>query len=986
MATPVPLDLPDAAPLLVGREPEQARLHALLSAARAGRGSLALIGGEAGIGKTTLAEALCRDAARDGAMVLIGRCYDLTETPPYGPWIDLFARHQPTGDAPPLPDAFARRGTVGAVASQAALFEQVLDFLAALAAQRPVVLLLDDLHWADPASLDLLRFLARSIPTLPILLLVAYRVEEVTRRHPLYALLPALVREARPGRLDLRPLDADALRALIGGRYRLAPADTSRLIAYLQERTESNPFFLGELLRTLEEGGTLHPTNGGWALADLRQVRIPPLLRQVIDGRLARLGDEMQGLLAIAAVIGHEVPLDLWITVAECDEDALLALAERGLDALLLIESGGDRVRFSHALIREALYEGIPAIRRRRIHRRAGEALAAMRAPDPDAVAHHFQRAEDDRALPWLLKAGYRAQAAYAWMTAVARFEAALALMAAADVPISERGWLAVRASRLIQFVDAARARVLADEAVALARIASDRALAAFARLQCGMLDCFIGDVAHGIPEVQAGADGLAALSEAERAHFIAHTPGIGPASQLPDGRGTVVMWRAYVGPFAAVQALGERLVPEEAAAGDEVVKQSLKEGIWGLAMAYAMLGMPDEAAAMFPIAHAASLRAGHHAVASLTMWLELELVALPYRAEEIAGRRRLAERSEEEWARANGAVSATIPRRFVRLSLLLLEGEWEEAERIASVVSGEAQGLIHYRMMALGHLAALALPRGDTERAWWAVNSVLPAGAATEPGTVWPFNVVATVQRVAAALASETGDLPAAREWLSAHDRWLAWNGAVLGRSEGQLLWAAYYRAAGDPKRAFDRARQALAHATEPRQSLALLAAHRLLGELATDAGRYGDAATHLDVSLALADACAAPYERALTLLALATLRIATGKRAEAQAFLDEVRTICTSLGAQPALARADALAAKATQAKPVSAYPAGLSAREAEVLRLVADGLTNAQVADRLFLSPHTINAHLTAIYAKLAVPSRAAAIRFALDHGLR
>ena len=108
-----------------------------------------------------------------------------------------------------------------------------------------------------------------------------------------------------------------------------ADADIDRLIAYLQERAEGNPFFLGELLRTLEEGGMLRPTDGGWALGDLRQVRIPPLLRQVIDGRLARLGEEAQRLLAIAAVIGQEVPLDLWAAVAECDEEALLALVEQ---------------------------------------------------------------------------------------------------------------------------------------------------------------------------------------------------------------------------------------------------------------------------------------------------------------------------------------------------------------------------------------------------------------------------------------------------------------------------------------------------------------------------------------------------------------------------------------------------------------------------------------------------------------------------------
>src|SRR5437763_5242950 len=201
-ASAVPASLDDERPhMLVGREREQALLAKHLASALAGRGSLVLIGGEAGIGKTALAEALAHEAAAHGALVLVGRCYDLTETPPYGPWLDLFARYTPTGDLPPPPAPFAERGTLGEVPSQAALFAQVHDFLAALAARRPLVLLLDDLHWADPASLDLLRSLARPLEPMPLLLLATYRADELTRRHPLYQLLPTLVREAHAARL-----------------------------------------------------------------------------------------------------------------------------------------------------------------------------------------------------------------------------------------------------------------------------------------------------------------------------------------------------------------------------------------------------------------------------------------------------------------------------------------------------------------------------------------------------------------------------------------------------------------------------------------------------------------------------------------------------------------------------------------------------------------------------------------------------------------
>jgi ATP/maltotriose-dependent transcriptional regulator MalT len=265
-------------------------------------------------------------------------------------------------------------------------------------------------------------------------------------------------------------------------------------------------------------------------------------------------------------------------------------------------------------------------------------------------------------------------------------------------------------------------------------------------------------------------------------------------------------------------------------------------------------------------------------------------------------------------------------------------------------------------------------------------IREWLPDGPATEPGATF-FPNTPMLQRHAVALALDTGDLPTAHAWLAAHDRWLAWSGAVLGRAEGQLGWAAYYWATGDLALARDQARQAVADASEPRQPLTLLAAHRLLGELATADNRHADAQAQLDVAITLADACAAPYERALTLLALAELHAATGDRDGTRAALAEARALLEPLGAQPALARADILAARlATLSDNPVPYPAGLSAREVAVLRLVAAGLTNAQAAERLFLSPRTIDQHLRAIYAKLGVENRAAATAFAIDHGLR
>jgi tetratricopeptide (TPR) repeat protein len=204
--------------------------------------------------------------------------------------------------------------------------------------------------------------------------------------------------------------------------------------------------------------------------------------------------------------------------------------------------------------------------------------------------------------------------------------------------------------------------------------------------------------------------------------------------------------------------------------------------------------------------------------------------------------------------------------------------------------------------------LCPLARLRGDNILAWTHIREGLPDGPATKFGDV-RFIAALDAMRIAALLALDTGDLSAAKEWLETYDRWLGWSGAVLGQAEGQALWARHERQAGDATQALAHAERAFAHATAPRQPLALLQAHRLLGELDTETGRYDDAAQHLDASLTLATMCEAPYERALTLLAMAELHAVRGERDEATHLLADVRAICEPLGAKPALARAEAL-----------------------------------------------------------------------------
>jgi len=356
----------------------------------------------------------------------------------------------------------------------------------------------------------------------------------------------------------------------------------------------------------------------------------------------------------------------------------------------------------------------------------------------------------------------------------------------------------------------------------------------------------------------------------------------------------------------------------------------------------------------------------------------------LAYRADHVVERQRLA-RDTEVLLRQASSAGYSPPPRFARAPLALVEGRWSEARADALAVMAENGVIAVWRHNAMAILGLIALAQGDAELARSLIDDVLPYGAATAPGDCY-FATGVGMLRLAAALTIAAGDFGAAQVWLEAHDRWLAWSGSVLDQADGQLLWTAYHRAAGDMNQARHHAQQAFTYANEPRQPLALLATHRMLGELDTEAGRFADAATHLETALALAEACAAPYERALTLLALAALHGVTGQGADASHVLDEARAICTPLGAKPALARVDALDARlAAMAPSQASYPSSLTAREVDVLRLIAAGSSNREIAATLSISTRTVNRHVENLYQKIGAHGRADATAYAFRHHL-
>jgi DNA-binding CsgD family transcriptional regulator/tetratricopeptide (TPR) repeat protein len=989
--------------LLVGRSREQAVLREEMAVAAGGTGRLVLVGGEAGIGKTTLVRDLLRDAGSSGFQIIEGHCYDLTNIPPYGPWLDLFAACERNRDLPSPPDSFAG-GKLARVSDQAALFAEVRRFFDALTVSGPAVVILEDLHWADPASADLLRHVGSHLRHWPVLLLATYRADELPPGRPFAVQFPALVRESAGRRLDLRRLDADALRALVTSRTPLAPTDEDRLVSYLERHADGNPFFATELLRTLEEEDLLREDAKGWELAALDRVIVPTLLRQVIDGRISRLGAETRKPLALAAVIGQEVPLDLWSKIAGLGEDEILNIIEQAIDTHLLeADRDGVRVRFVHALTREALYEGILPPRRRSWHRLIAEALMTGADVNPDGVAFHFQEAGAPQAWEWLIKAGDRAQRAYAWLTAAERLRAAAALLNGVEGQAQTRRELLLRIAYLLRFADPEGAFAALDETELLANSAGDAILAAEARYFRGIVLCYADRFRTGLEEMDRGVEALGsltfgkahgriairtwlpnAISASAWAEMSEHDLGFARLHAVGlDILHCAIPWhRAAAGYSGQAAALAEQFVGVLASVPGATGSTAVDFTYHGLGIALAALGRPEDARQAWARCREGFREVDHFGVIALSLLAELSDVALTYGAADAGYRRRLAAEAEAMFAKAGGALRPGISPRLARLDCLVLDGHWEEALLILQ--HSPAPGNAYIRRGITVTRGLLGRNRGEAEVAWEQIRPLMPHGPATEPGdSIHQEGLF--LQRLAAGLCLDARDLAGAHAWLAAHDAWLTWGESVLGRADGLLAWARYHQAAGETVRARLSLSAALTSAEAPEQPLVLLAALRLLGEIDVAAADFSEAESHLRSALDLADRCEAPFERALTLLALAELRAASGRANDALPLLDEAGRICTRMGAMPTLARIDVLATRLTGKPRAVGNPGGLTQRELDVLRLLVAGRSNPEIAEALFISRDTARTHVANIFRKLDVNSRAEAVDQAHRHGL-
>jgi tetratricopeptide (TPR) repeat protein len=432
------------------------------------------------------------------------------------------------------------------------------------------------------------------------------------------------------------------------------------------------------------------------------------------------------------------------------------------------------------------------------------------------------------------------------------------------------------------------------EEALRLAEELGDETYVAVALLRLSHVRAMNADAAADIATALAGQERavalLNALPDIERIR-----PFLPRGTHIADrGRGTLALGLANVGRYAEAEELTR--------AGSTDFN-----GYHALATCEAMHGHPDAARAAIK-EFLALLPATDARNRASALNNDLVNVVAPYLADDAAELSRAAAAVLGEFARVDAEVRR-FPPGLTQIPLLILRGNWEEAWSYLPLVRSIAFTLNSGYISPL--VVMLACARGEVEVGWAMVREMFPWGADMEPGAL-PFRYALSLQETAALLCLHGGNLQQARRWVEARDSWQTWSGATLGQSEAAALWGRYHQQAGAIAKAHKDAERALAHATAPRQPLALLQAQRLLGELDTEAGRYADAEAHLTESLRLAEACEAPYERALTLLAMAELRAAQGQQVEARALLDEVRAICEPLGAKPALARAAALAVR--------------------------------------------------------------------------
>ena len=982
-------------PVFIGRQQEMASLAAPVRRVQGGEPAVVLIGGEAGVGKTRLVGELSALGSAAGFWVLTGQCIELgAEGLPLAPLVDVLralARETPAGELvevlgpagpglarllPELgPGSAAPAAGEGLQAGQ--LLELVLGLLGRLGAVRPVMFVIEDLHWADPSTLDLAAFLVRALRAVPVLLVITYRSDELHRRHPLRPLLSGWERVRSVDHVELRRFGRDEVAAQLAAILGGAPSPV--VAEEVFDRSGGNAYLVEEIAGVVRDGGD--PGD------------LPPSLRDVLLSRVDAVSLAAQRLLRTASVAGRVVPDRLLAEVAGMGEGELFAaLREAVENHLLLVDHTGHSYAFRHALTRDAVYEDMLPGERGRLHAAYGEALEGNRtlAGDPAAVpallAYHWYAALDlPRALPATIEAARGAMASYAPAEALRHLDRALQIWPrVADagprtgLDLAELNLLAAEAA----YRSGALGRSLSLLEAALAGLPPGvdpvrRALLLERRGQV------LRDASQPTESVAALEQALALLppDRTTRTHAVVLAALARSLMHVGDMRTAEDTARRAV---AAARAAGAKDVEAEAVSTvggastylhpGEAGLDSLREG---LRLAIGIGAMLTALMCYVNLSDVLEFL-GRHDEAAQTAADGLDLA-----------RRLGLTRSEGPYLLSNQAES------------LLHLGRWAEVDRLLTLgLSVMPEGVVAgFLEMMRAELGAM---RGRLDEAATALRaSRRTVGDTTDLQFLQPMGYIGAL------IALGLGDRPGARREIAAG---LAGGSASWGsRYAWPLLWLGMRIEADEATLARDRRDEPPAANQQRLDELAALAeglsaptpatgGYQALtaAEQARAAGTDGPGVW--SAAAAAWRSAGEPFPLAYALLRLAEAHMAADDRDAAAVAVQEAYATADRLGAQPLAAEAAGLARRARLSL-VPATPGagqaeragppakadelarfGLTDREREVLALLAAGRSNPEIARALFISAKTASVHVSNIMAKLGVSRRVEAAAIA------
>ncbi|MCX4470877.1 AAA family ATPase [Micromonospora sp. NBC_01655] len=952
-----------ASTVLVGRESELTSLYDALARTGAGESATVLVGGEAGVGKTRLLEEFGSRATGGGARLLVGQCLELGEAGlPFAPFAAAlrevlrrdgpgafegyeaeFARllpelaRVPAGVAapgrPPLSDA--PRGY---------LFDLVAELFHRLAAAQPLVLLIEDLHWADRSTRDLIGFLVRAARTARLLLICTYRTDELHRGHPLRPFLAELDRARGVERIELGRLDRDGTAAILTDLLGAEPP--ARSVDDVHARTQGNPFFIEELAAAGDPVGC---------------AALPETLRDLLLARVDRLPDAAQRVLRIAAAGGTRFAHQLLAEVAGPPEPELEDALRAAVAAQLVVADPDGDYEFRHALVREAVHDELLPGEHARLHARYAAVIeahphlvAAGRAPAE--IAHHWYAAHDHpRALVTARAAADAAAERYAYAEQSRLLERVLELWEQVPDAADRLGMdhLAVLEETLAAATTAGdlnRAATLAR--AALAEVDRDAEPLRAARLfdRRGRLLALLGK-----------ADGTAELGEAYRL-----------AAGVPDGPERVRLLADLAAHLVRIDPEQAARIAAEATTAAEAVGEDLALLPTRIAMICRSDRAPDLGLAELRRAETLARAAGNApALVSAAVHLSDVLYELGRYAESVeAADAGVAEARRVGISRSTGAYLLSN-----KAEALIALGRWDEADTACvEAARTDPPGVsgLHWLQLRAGLRLARAHPRAD--------ELVGRALAFLGRPYLWPNHRLPLHElRIEAALAAgdPAGAVRAARAALA--DERLP----ELPREGWPVLAAAARAAAAAPDA--DLAAALAGPAVDLPARFPTERAHAV--EVAALLAEGPPALPAWRAAVAAWRAAGSPYPLGRALLALAEAAAGAGERDEAAAAVRETAAIAAKLGATPLAERAATLARR-VGLRGTAGHRTGrdlLTVREQEVLRLVAEGLSNSRIAERLFISPKTASVHVSRIIAKLDVGNRVEAAAVAHRLGL-